>query len=369
MKDYKILDEYDLSLYDKNILESFSSDIRQIYRYSEELEYFTYEEKVKYIDESIQKMEKIQRIYARKYPFLNTNRLMKTVQKLQICILDYDFLVNCVILENFPIYDSTLYENLSKVEVWQYLCSLNYNRLNKVVYHKESLLKVADMFFNLFVGNIYNLIPHEFKELHDGNTKPIKSRSAKAISSYLGLIDYISKYNEMIDLFENVKDIIDFEDVRVFISKYIAMIYKGTRYEDDMYPNLTPSLMVDCAMAMIQNFFESIESSLDIRDPADIVSEIMSDFESGELYLDDTGIKWLTNYEIEMVQVLFLNTIFRYTFDYAFDRIEQVMEDPHSRYQLKLNGFNNTQVKDRSFQASIKLVGYTLWYVFNKSVL
>lgn len=378
MKDFKLLDKGDLEIYDREVFESFSRDVKELFKYSEELEYLSYSEIVEYTDECMSKMEAIQRAYSRKYPFLNTNRLLKLTQRLQTSILDFDFLINCVILNNLPLFDRDLHTKLKNIETWQYLAKLNYNDRLKSLTHKESLLKVSDIFFNMFMDNLYNIsikssynvIP-ETVVLESSNRSNIKkSRNANILYKYLNLFEYMDKYTEFIDILEKVKDIVDFDEMRIFVTSYINTIYKSARTIDIEYPNLTPSIMINSTMVMITNFYESIESSMYSRSPIQIISELMSNLESGELFVDSAGIDWLTNYEIELVQILFLHCIIKDLFDYAFDRIEQVLEDRHDRYQLKIKFSSaDSMVKDRLFQASIKLVGYTLWNVFDKKVL
>lgn len=378
MKNFKLLDKGDLEIYDREVFESFSRDIKELFKYSEELEYLSYSEIVEYTDECMSKMEAIQRAYSRKYPFLNTNRLLKLTQRLQISILDFDFLINCVILNNLPLFDRDLHTKLKNLETWQYLVKLNYNDRLKSLTHKESLLKVSDVFFNMFMDNLYsvniknsyNIEPETVVPVSTNRSNIKKSRNANILYKYLDLFEYMDKYTEFIDILEKVKDIVDFDEMRIFITSYINTIYKSARTIDIEYPNLTPSIMINSTMVMITNFYESIESSIYSRSPVQIISELMSNLESGELFVDSAGIDWLTNYEIELVQILFLHCIIKDLFDYAFDRIEQVLEDRHDRYQLKIKFSSvDSMVKDRLFQASIKLVGYTLWNVFDKKVL
>lgn len=378
MKDFKLLDKGDLEIYDREVFESFTRDIKELFKYSEELEYLSYSEIVEYTDECMSKMEAIQRAYSRKYPFLNTNRLLKLTQRLQTSILDFDFLINCVILNNLPLFDRDLHTKLKNIETWQYLAKLNYNDRLKSLAHKESLLKVSDVFFNMFMDNLYsvniknsyNIEPETVIPVSTNRSNIKKSRNANILYKYLELFEYMDKYTEFIDILEKVKDIVDFDEMRIFVTSYINTIYKSARTIDIEYPNLTPSIMINSIMVMITNFYESIESSMYSRSPVRIISELMSNLESGELFVDSAGIDWLTNYEIELVQILFLHCIIKDLFDYAFDRIEQVLEDRHDRYQLKIKFSSiDSMVKDRLFQASIKLVGYTLWNVFDKKVL
>ncbi len=378
MKDFKLLDKGDLEIYDREVFESFTRDIKELFKYSEELEYLSYSEIVEYTDECMSKMEAIQRAYSRKYPFLNTNRLLKLTQRLQTSILDFDFLINCVILNNLPLFDRDLHTKLKNIETWQYLAKLNYNDRLKSLAHKESLLKVSDIFFNMFMDNLYNIsikssynvIPETVVLASSNKSNIKKSRNASILYKYLDLFEYMDRYTEFIDILEKVKDVVDFDEMRIFVTSYINTIYKSARTIDIEYPNLTPSIMINSTMVMITNFYESIESSIYSRSPVQIISELMSNLESGELFVDSAGIDWLTNYEIELVQILFLHCIIKDLFDYAFDRIEQVLEDRHDRYQLKIKFSSaDSMVKDRLFQASIKLVGYTLWNVFDKKVL
>lgn len=378
MKDFKLLDKGDLEIYDREVFESFSRDVKELFKYSEELEYLSYSEIVEYTDECMSKMEAIQRAYSRKYPFLNTNRLLKLTQRLQTSILDFDFLINCVILNNLPLFDRDLHTKLKNIETWQYLAKLNYNDRLKSLAHRESLLKVSDIFFNMFMDNLYsvniknsyNIEPEPVLPVSSNRSNIKKSRNANILYKYLDLFEYMDKYTEFIDILEKVKDIVDFDEMRIFVTSYINTIYKSARTIDIEYPNLTPSIMINSTMVMITNFYESIESSMYLRSPIQIISELMSSLESGELFVDSAGIDWLTNYEIELVQILFLHCIIKDLFDYAFDRIEQVLEDRHDRYQLKIKFSSaDSMVKDRLFQASIKLVGYTLWNVFDKKVL
>lgn len=378
MKDFKLLDKGDLEIYDREVFESFLRDVKELFKYSEELEYLSYSEIVEYTDECMGKMEAIQRAYSRKYPFLNTNRLLKLMQRLQTSILDFDFLINCVILNNLPLFDRDLHTKLKNIETWQYLAKLNYNDRLKSLAHKESLLKVSDIFFNMFMGNLYsvniknsyNIEPEPVLPVSANRSNIKKSRNASILYKYLDLFEYMDRYTEFIDILEKVKDVVDFDEMRIFVTSYINTIYKSARTIDIEYPNLTPSIMINSTMVMITNFYESIESSIYSRSPVQIISELMSNLESGELFVDSAGIDWLTNYEIELVQILFLHCIIKDLFDYAFDRIEQVLEDRHDRYQLKIKFSSaDSMVKDRLFQASIKLVGYTLWNVFDKKVL
>lgn len=378
MKDFKLLDKGDLEIYDREVFELFLRDVKELFKYSEELEYLSYSEIVEYTDECMSKMEAIQRAYSRKYPFLNTNRLLKLTQRLQTSILDFDFLINCVILNNLPLFDRDLHTKLKNIETWQYLAKLNYNDRLKSLAHRESLLKVSDIFFNMFMDNLYsvniknsyNIEPEPVLPVSANRSNIKKSRNASILYKYLELFEYMDRYTEFIDILEKVKDVVDFDEMRIFVTSYINTIYKSARTIDIEYPNLTPSIMINSTMVMITNFYESIESSIYSRSPVQIISELMSNLESGELFVDSAGIDWLTNYEIELVQILFLHCIIKDLFDYAFDRIEQVLEDRHDRYQLKIKFSSaDSMVKDRLFQASIKLVGYTLWNVFDKKVL
>lgn len=363
MKDEnKILNEYDLEVYDKDILESFMRDLRSVYMYSCELEYLPHIELTEYIDEKTDQIEKIQRQYMRKYPFININKLTKVVQRLQLSILDFDFILNCLLCNSMPLFDRDLHDKLKDIKTWQYLVKINYNRLNKARSHKESLIKLSDVIFNRFIENIFDSA--------NGNSVMAKSRMSERIYKYLDLFDYMSNYSEFTDLLERIKDTVDFDEIRNYVAGYINMIYKNRKYDDDEYPNFTPMILINCIMVMITNFYEEIEASSPFENssPINIINQLVSSLEAGELYTD-VGMSWLTNYELELCQTLFLDRILADVFDYAFDRLEQGLENPVT--QLGFKGFSLYQDKvgSRLFAASKKLVGYTLWNAFNKYVL